>query len=65
MTVRNDFHGGRILETITTVWDSEVIAIAEILRRSQGERLLILSNSKAAIVAIIKAGKSGQGRTKS
>ena len=39
-------------------------AIAETLRRSKGERLLILSDSKAAIAAIVKAGKRGQGRTK-
>ncbi len=63
-TVRNDFHGGRGLGTITMVLDSEVTAIAETLRRSERERLLILSYSKAAIEAMIKAGKRGQGRTK-
>ena len=46
------------------MWDAEVTAIAETLRRSKGERLLILSDSKAAIAAIVKAGKRGQGRTK-
>ena len=39
-------------------------AIAETLRRSKGGRLLILSDCKAAIAAIIKVGKRGQGRTK-
>ena len=39
-------------------------AIAETLGRNNGERLLILSDSKAAIAAIIKAGRRGQGRTK-
>ena len=45
--------------TITTVWDAEVTAIAETLRRCKGGRLLILSDSKAAIAAIVKAGKRG------
>ena len=52
-TVRSEFHEGRGLGTITTVWEAEVTAIADTLGRSKGERLLILSNSKAAIAVII------------
>ena len=37
-------------------------AIAEILRLSKDKRLLILSDSQAAIVAIVKAGRKGKGR---
>ena len=39
-------------------------AIAETLRRSKGKRLLILSDSKAAIAAVVKAGRRGRGRTR-
>ncbi len=63
-TVRNDFYGGRGLGTIKTVGDAELTAIVEPLGRSKEESLLILSHSKAAIAAIIKAGKRGQRRTK-
>ncbi len=63
-TVRNNFHEGRGLRKITTVWDAEVTPIAEALGRGKEERLLILSDSKAAIAVIIKAGKMGQERTK-
>ena len=47
-----------------TVWDPEVTAIAETLKLNKGRRLLILSDSKAAIAAVIKAGRMGQGRTR-
>ena len=49
---------------IATVWDAEVTAVAEVLRISKGMGLLILSDSQAAIAAIVKAGRKGQGRTK-
>ena len=48
-TVRNDFYRGRGLRAITTVWDAEVTAIAETLRRFKGGRLLILTDYKETI----------------
>ena len=36
--------------------------MAETLRLSKGKRLLILSDSQAAIAAVVKAGKKGHGR---
>ncbi len=39
-------------------------AIAETLKRSKGKRILILSDSKAAIAAVVTAGNRGRGRTK-
>ena len=65
--VRNQFCGGRGLgdiATIATVWDAEITAITETLKLSKGRRLLILSDSKAAITAVMKAGRMGQGRTR-
>ena len=61
---RHQFCGGRGLGNRATVWDAEVTAIAETLRLSKGKRLLILSDSQAAIAAVVKAGRKGQGRTK-
>ena len=61
-TVRNQFYGGKGLGEMATVWDAEVLAISETLKRSKGKRLLILSDSKAAIAAIVKAGRRGRGR---
>ena len=63
-TVRNQFHGGRGLGDTATVWDAEVMAITETLKRSKGKRMLILSDSKAAIAAVVKAGKREKGRTR-
>ena len=63
-TIRNQLCGGRGLGDAATVWDAEITAIAEMLKRSKGNRLLILSDSKAAIAAIVKAGTKGQGRTR-
>ena len=41
-----------------------VTAIAKTLELCKGKRLLILSDSQAAIAALVKAGEKGQGRTK-
>ena len=35
------------------------------LRLSKGKKLLILSDSQAAIAAVIKAGRKGHGRLRS
>ena len=40
------------------------MAIAETFKCSKGKRLLILSDLKAAIAAIVKAGRRGRGRTR-
>ncbi len=63
-TFRNQFCGGRGLGNRAKVWDAEVTAVAETLRLSKGKRLLILSDSRAAIAAVVKAGRKGHGRTK-
>ena len=63
-TFRNQFCGGRGLGNRAKVWDAEVTAVAETLRLSKGKRLLILSDSQAAIAAVVKADRKGQGRTK-
>ena len=39
-------------------------AIAKALELCKGKRLLILSDSQAAIAALVKAGKKGHGRTR-
>ena len=57
-TVRKQLSGGRSLGDQAAVWDSEVTAIAETLRLSKGKRQLILSDSQAAIAAVIKAGRA-------
>ena len=38
--------------------------MAEALQRWKGRRLLLLSDSQAAIAAVVKAGVKGHGRTK-
>ena len=63
-TIRNQLYGGRGLGDTATVWDAEVTAIVETLKRSKGKRLFILRDSKAAIAAVVKGGKKGRGRTK-
>ena len=54
-TIRNELCGGRGLGDAATVWDAEITAIAETLKRSKDKRLLILKDSKAAIAATVKA----------
>ena len=48
---------------VTTVWDAEVTAIAEGPRRERRKNLPVLTDSRAAIVSIITAGRSGKVRT--
>ena len=53
----------RAIGDVATVWDGEVAGMAEILARTQREReVLILADSKAAIVAVRKAGRTEIGR---
>lgn len=42
---------------MATIWDAEITAIAQTLKLSKGRRLLTLSDSKAAIAVVIKAGR--------
>ena len=60
-----NFSGGRGLGDRATVWDAEVTAMAETLRLSKGKRLLIPSDSQAAIAAVAKAGRKGLGGLRS
>ena len=62
--VWNQFSGGRSLGGRATVWDAEITAIAKTLRLSKGKRPLMLSDSWAAISAVVKAGRKGHRRTK-
>ena len=57
MVRREPIPGGKGLGSMATVWDAEVTVIAEVLQLSKGKRLLILSDSQAAIAAIVKAGR--------
>ena len=49
---------------VATVWDGEVVGMAEGLASvRRGMRVLILADSKAAISAVRKAGKTGRARS--
>ena len=62
-------HGGKIqgkegLRKLATVWDGEVKAEAEALSAwDKSGRIIILTDSQAAIAAIKKARKTGKART--
>ena len=48
-----------------TVWDGEIMAINEALKLNEGdEKVAILSDSQAAIMAITKAGRRGRANTR-
>ena len=48
-----------------TVWDGEIAGMAGAVEKfEKGERILLLANSKAAIAAVKKAGRSGKARTR-
>ena len=56
--------GGKAIGKITTVWDGETNGILNGISRHGGEtKLLVLSDSQAAIMAVKKAGKVGKART--
>ena len=50
-----------VLGTVATVWDEEVVGMIEGLRRDQ--RVVLLADSRAAIVAVGKAGRTGKARS--
>ena len=48
-----------------TVWDGEVAGMAEAVKTfERGERILLLADSRAAISAVKKAGRTGKARTR-
>src|SRR5258705_7584119 len=48
-----------------TVWDGEIMGMAEAVENfEKGERILLLADSKAAISAVKKAGRTGKARTR-
>ena len=49
---------------VATGWDGEMAGMAEGLARTHGEKkVLILADSKAAIAAVRKAGRTGKARS--
>ena len=49
---------------MVTVWDGEISGMLGAIETfEKGERILLLADSKAAINAIKKAGKTGKART--
>ena len=56
--------GGKYLGEGATVWDGEITGMAEALGKGPRDRgVLILADSKAAIQAVKKAGRTGRART--
>ena len=56
--------GGKYLGEGTTVWDGEITGMAEALGKGpKDRRVLILADSKVAIQAVKKAGRTGKVRT--
>ena len=50
---------------MATVWDGEVAGLERGLKAiDQGSRVLLLADSKAAIQAVQKAGRTGRARTR-
>ena len=48
-----------------TVWDGEITGMAEVVESfERGERILLLTDSRAAISAVKKAGRTGKARTR-
>ena len=54
---------GTAVGTRATVWDGEIEGIKEAIRHCTAGPVLILSDSQAAIKAMVKAGKRGRART--
>lgn len=58
-----DFKGERELGRLCTVWDGEVAGIRKALGESPPEwKVLIMTDSEAAIAAVRKAGRRGRSR---
>ena len=56
--------GGMAVGGKATVWDVEIAGMELALKAMGGNPVLILSDSRVAIMAVKKAGKVGMGRTK-
>ena len=56
--------GSVAVGNIATVWDGEVAGIRQALRMAPEVDMLVLSDSTAALQAIVKAARSGRGRTR-
>ena len=55
------------IENVATVWDAEVAGMEDGLtkvRRDGEQKVLILADSKAAIAAVRKAGRTGRARSR-
>ena len=56
--------GSVAVGSIATVWDGEVAGIRQALRMAPEVDMLVLSDSMAALQAIVRAARSGRGRTR-
>ena len=56
--------GGVAVGGRATVWDGEIVGMELALKAMGGKPVLILSDSRSAIMAVKKAGKLGVGRTR-
>ena len=56
--------GSVAVGSIATVWDGEVAGIRQALRMAPEVDMLVLSDSTAALQAIVRAAHSGRGRTR-
>ena len=63
---RNTWEGSRSRQgKRATVWDGEIVAINEALKLNAGKnKVAILTDSQAAIMAITKAGRRGRANTR-
>ena len=55
--------GARRLSTGATVWDGEVVGIEDRIRNCPRGPVWILSDSRAAIAAVVNAGRTGRAST--
>ena len=56
--------GSVAIGSIATVWDGEVAGIRQAFRMAAEVDMLVLSDSTAALQAIVRAAGSGRGRTR-
>ena len=56
--------GSVAVGSVATVWDGEVAGIRQALRMAPEVDMLVLSDSTTALQAIVRAARSGRGRTR-
>ena len=56
--------GSVAVGSFATVWDGEVAGVRQALRMAPEVDVLVLSDSTAALQAIMRAARSGRGRTR-